>query len=92
MAGYETEEQAREGARMLISHLRIATENANGPAIGIEARKVQGAYLAGALKAAGVELGAFDDAIAGWLAGWEPETVQTVVRWIEAAAAGAAVR
>jgi hypothetical protein len=93
MAGYETDAQAREAAGMLVDHVRIAMDGELGqPAIGIAARRVKAAHLAGALKAAGVELGEYDDAIVGWLAGWEPETVQTVVRWIESAAAGAAVR
>lgn len=84
--GYETEGQAREAAAELIERSRETWE------LGASPREVRVDYLASALRAAGVELGAFDETIVGWLAGWEPETIQTVVRWIESAAAGAAVR
>ena len=44
--------------------------------------------LAVALATARVELGAYDERIMVWLAGWEPEVVQVVIGWIERAAAG----
>lgn len=44
--------------------------------------------ILGTLRAAGVSLGDFDRLIAGWLADWEPATVQVVLGWIERASAG----
>ena len=44
--------------------------------------------LTEALAAAGVELGAYDERIAAWLAGWEPHTVAVIASWITRAAAG----
>jgi hypothetical protein len=38
--------------------------------------------LAAALAAAGVELGAYDERIVSWLAGWEPQTVAVIASWI----------
>ena len=40
----------------------------------------QAEILAGVL--AGIELGAWDRRIAGWLAGWDASTVLTVASWI----------
>lgn len=40
------------------------------------------------LTTAGVELGAYDQQIVGWLAGWEGSTVLTVASWIRRAAEG----
>ncbi len=40
----------------------------------------QAAILAGAL--AGIELGAWDRRILGWLAGWDACTVLTIASWI----------
>ena len=40
----------------------------------------QAAILAAAL--AGIELGAWDRRIVGWLAGWDASTVLTVASWI----------
>jgi hypothetical protein len=37
--------------------------------------------LAGMLS--GIELGAWDRRIAGWLAGWDTATVMTIASWIE---------
>jgi hypothetical protein len=42
--------------------------------------------LLDALAAAGVDLGAYDHAIAGWLAGWEPQTVAVIAGWVQRAA------
>ena len=41
--------------------------------------------LLAALASAGVQLGEFERGIAGWLAGYEPETVLVVIGWIERA-------
>jgi hypothetical protein len=47
--------------------------------------------VTGALGAAGVELGAYDERIAAWLTTWDPETVAVVLGWVERAhAAGRA--
>jgi hypothetical protein len=46
----------------------------------------QEAILRDALQAAGVELGAYDDRIVRWLAGWEWSTVAVVASWINRAA------
>jgi len=47
--------------------------------------RINAGLLLGALHASGVEFGAHDQRIAAWLAGWEPETVQVVIGWIERA-------
>jgi hypothetical protein len=47
------------------------------------------AMLTDACTAAGVELGAYDRRILGWLAGWEPTTCAVVAGIIARAAAGA---
>lgn len=54
--------------------------------------QVNEALLLAALSAAGVELGEYDRAIAGWLAGYEPETAQVVIGWVGRAHAAASVR
>ena len=41
---------------------------------------------------AGVELGAWDRRIAGWLAGWDAATVLTVASWIARARAAGPAR
>ena len=46
--------------------------------------------LARALEGAGVELGAYDERIAAWLAGWEPHTVAVIASWVTRAADGQA--
>jgi len=43
------------------------------------------AALSDALRAAGVELGAVDRLVLGWLAGWEPATVAVVASWVHRA-------
>lgn len=47
--------------------------------------QVNEGLLLAALAAAGVQLGRFERGIAGWLAGYEPETVLVVIGWIERA-------
>jgi hypothetical protein len=46
----------------------------------------QDAILRDALLAAGVELGAYDERMVRWLAGWEWSTVATIASWIKRAA------
>ena len=79
MHGYDTEEQARADAAEMIERGRETWE------LGANARQVRADYLAAALIDAGIELGAYDAQIIGWLSGWEPETVQVIIRWIEQA-------
>jgi hypothetical protein len=45
-------------------------------------------HLEQACKVAGVELGAFDERILRWLAGWENETVQVIIGLISRANGG----
>lgn len=49
--------------------------------------QVNEGLLLAALAVAGVQLGRFERGIAGWLAGYEPETVLVVIGWIERAQA-----
>jgi hypothetical protein len=51
-------------------------------------RTAQLRHLEDACRDAGVELGAFDRKIVGWLAGYESTTVQVIVGLIARAAAG----
>ncbi|MHB1593876.1 MAG: hypothetical protein ACYCO9_06370 [Streptosporangiaceae bacterium] len=48
--------------------------------------------LACALEAAGVEMGAYDERIASWLAGFEPQMVAVIASWITRAGITAADR
>ena len=50
----------------------------------------QAEILAGVLS--GVELGAWDRRIAGWLAGWDSATVLTIASWIARARAAGPAR
>lgn len=50
--------------------------------------QIRSRYLKEACVAAGVELGAFDQRIVDWLAGWEDPTVQVVIGLISRAHAG----
>ena len=47
---------------------------------GFVPRAEQAEILAGVL--AGIELGAWDRRIVGWLAGWDAATVVTIASWI----------
>ncbi|GAA1977197.1 hypothetical protein [Kitasatospora viridis] len=48
----------------------------------------QSVILLDTLRAAGVELGAYDRRIANWLSGWEWSTVATITSWVARASAG----
>ena len=50
------------------------------PPAGFASEAVQAEILAAVL--AGIELGAWDRRIAGWLAGWDASTVLTIASWI----------
>jgi cell division protein YceG involved in septum cleavage len=54
--------------------------------IGFRPSREQEAILRDLLAAAGVELGAYDERIAAWLAGWEWSTVTVIASWIQRAA------
>jgi len=45
----------------------------------------QEAILRDTLRAAGVELGEYDERIVKWLTGWEWSTVATIASWVERA-------
>jgi hypothetical protein len=54
--------------------------------IGFRPSREQEAILRDLLAAAGVELGAYDERIVAWLAGWEWSTVAVIASWIVRAA------
>lgn len=90
---YETEQDARTGAAELLAAIERATRP--GPmtdATRAARRAARVDYLEGAITAAGVETGAYDQRITTWLADmWEPETLAVVVGLLERAhAAGRA--
>ena len=60
------------------------------PPVGFVPGAVQAEILAGVL--AGIELGAWDLRILGWLAGWDASTVLTVASWIARSRAAGSAR
>jgi hypothetical protein len=79
---YEREADARRDAEAIYiaarrDHQRGAMTRANAD------------VLRTALSRAGVEMGAYDNTIVFWVAGWEPSTVQVITSWIERANGGA---
>jgi hypothetical protein len=85
---YETEADALDGP--VRQEIRALYEDGRVPA-GDPDRLVSGTqlrHLEAACRDAGVDLGAFDREILGWLAGYEPSTVQVIVGLIARAAAG----
>lgn len=52
------------------------------PPAGFRPEGEQSVILRDTLRAAGVELGAYDERIVSWLSGWEWSTVATVASWI----------
>lgn len=88
---YETRRDARVGGLPLIAVQEIA--NPDDDPITDEIREAQhqaaADYITGLLTHLGVELGAFDQRIAAWISGWEPEVVAVVLGWaVRARAAG----
>jgi hypothetical protein len=75
---YETDRDAARDSAHVYDAYR------GNPEQGLIDRINEGLLLA-ALNGAGVELGAYDRRIAGWLAGWEPQVLQVVIGWIERA-------
>ena len=61
-----------------------------GAAAGFVPEAGQAEILAAML--AGIELGAWDRRIVGWLAGWDTSTVLTVASWIARSRAAGPVR
>ena len=72
--GYNTEEEARVAFG--------AVSPANSPTTARNRGR-----LRAAVATAGVELGAYDDRVLVWLAGWEPEVAEVVASLIERASA-----
>ena len=54
--------------------------------IGFRPSREQEAILRDLLAAAGVELGAYDERIVAWLAGWDWSTFAVIASWIQRAA------
>ena len=75
---FETEREARAAA-----HQVVAPE----PGWSILRSAGNRELLARALDGAGVELGAYDERILAWLAGWDDATCAVVAGWITRAAA-----
>jgi|GEM_PF-2490168 len=75
---YDTDSDAMRDAAHVHQAYRVNYER------GLMDRIDEGMLL-GALREAGVELGAYDRRIAGWLAGGEPHVVQVILGWIERA-------
>ncbi len=78
---YATERQAFNDAEPIYAaahrdRVRGSMTRANAAALRI------------ALGAAGVELGAYDQTVLLWLAGWEPQMVQAVIGWFSRANGG----
>ncbi len=59
---------------------RVPAGPVEAPPRGFAPEAEQAQILAGVL--AGIELGAWDRRIVGWLAGWDAATVLTVASWI----------
>jgi hypothetical protein len=76
---YETDSDAMRDA----AHVHQAYRAAGGQR-GLMDR-INEDLLLGALREAGVELGAYDRRIAGWLSDWEPHVVQVLLGWLERA-------
>lgn len=77
---YDTDSDAMRDAAHVHQAYRVAYER------GLMDRINEGLLL-GTLREAGVELGAYDKRIAGWLADWEPHVVHVILGWIERARA-----
>lgn len=78
-APFGTEQEAREAA-----HRAVAPE----PGWSILRSGGNRELLARALAGAGVEMGAYDERILAWLAGWDDAICAVVAGWITRAAAG----
>lgn len=72
---YATEADAHQAAAPLYEAARLDRQRGSMTRANRDA-------LCTALSRAGVELGAYDDAITYWVSGWEPETVTVIIGWI----------
>lgn len=79
---YGTDSEAMRDAAHVHQAYRVSYER------GLMDRINEGMLL-GALREAGVELGAYDRRIVGWMSDWEPHVVQVLIGWIERAHAAA---
>lgn len=79
---YDSEHQALDAAEPIYAAAR--RDRVRG-----SMARANAAALRETLAAADVELGAFDQTIVMWVAGWEPQTVQAVIGWISRANGGA---
>jgi len=79
MGPYETEAEALAGPLYAEVHVLRETGRGSGELRGQVVRDAQLRHLMAACEAAGVELGAHDRRILGWLAGYETSTVQVII-------------
>ena len=79
---YEREAAARRDAEGIYEAARRDFERGSVTRANVAA-------LRAALEGAGVELGAYDQTIIFWVAGWEATTVQVITGWVERANGGA---
>lgn len=70
----------------------IPTGPIESPPAGFRPDDEQSVILQDTLRAAGVELGAYDKRIVDWLSGWEWSTVATVASWISRASSNSESR
>jgi hypothetical protein len=80
---FETEQDvlALPAVREILEALRQVTHKR-----GVTGEQANFQLLTDALAAAGVELGAYDQRVLGWLCGWEVTTVAVVAAWVTRAA------
>lgn len=71
---------------MTASPPSIPTGPVDAEPAGFYARDAQAAVLRETLTAAGVDLGAYDERIMNWLAGWDWSTVAVIIAWVARAA------
>jgi len=87
---YSTSTEALADAEQLLQAVRAVDPGGPMiPAIRTARRQAAVDYVTGVLAAAGVELGAYDQRIAAWLAIWDADTVRVVLGWVERAHAAA---
>ena len=80
---FETERQARELPEVRAVYVAAHASTRRG-VLAEGSRRLLGQ----ALEAAGVSMGRYDDRIAEWLSGWEPQMCAVVAGWVTRAAAG----
>lgn len=83
---YNTSTEALTDAEQLLQVVRAVDPGGPmTPAIRAARRQAAVDHVTGVLAAAGVELGAYDQRIAAWLAVWDADTVQVILGWVERA-------